>query len=93
MDLTKLHLHWGESSYQGKTCRSYSLACAYRKNGKYGQHVVPALVVNGNGLPFYWEVLPGGTADAKTITWLMDRFRERFDISQMTLVFDWGDGF
>jgi len=52
--------------------------------------VVLALVVNRDGLPFYWEVLPGGTADAKTIGWLMDRFRQRFDISQMTLVFDRG---
>jgi len=68
--------------------------CVLMKWGRckegYGQHVVLALVVNGNGLPFYWEVLPGGTADAKTITWLIDRFRERFDISQMTLVFDRG---
>jgi len=68
--------------------------CVLMKWGRckegYGHHVVLALVVNGDGLPFYWEVLPGGTADAKTITWLMDRFRERFDISQMTLVFDRG---
>jgi transposase len=56
----------------------------------YGHHVVLALVVNRDGLPFYWEVLPGGTADSKTITWLLERFRERFDISRMTLVFDRG---
>jgi transposase len=35
-------------------------------------------------------VLPGGTADAKTITWLLERFQERFDVSKMTLVFDRG---
>lgn len=68
--------------------------CVLMKWGRckegYGHHVVLALVVNREGLPFYWEVLPGGTADAKTITWLMERFRERFDISQMTLVFDRG---
>jgi transposase len=47
-------------------------------------------VVNQDGLPFYWEVLPGGTADAKTITWLLERFQERFDVSKMTFVFDRG---
>ena len=56
----------------------------------YGHHVVLALVVNQDGLPFYWEVLPGGTADAKTITWLLERFQDRFEVSKMTIVFDRG---
>lgn len=56
----------------------------------YRNHVVLALVVNRDGLPFYWEVLPGGTADAKTITWLMERLEKRFKISDTTLVFDRG---
>lgn len=68
--------------------------CVLMKWGRckegYGHHVVLALVVNRDGLPFYWEVLPGGTADAKTITWLLERFQERFDVSKMTLVFDRG---
>jgi len=68
--------------------------CVLMKWGRckegYDNHVVLALVVNRDGLPFYWEVLPGGTADAKTISWLLDRFQERFDISKMTLVFDRG---
>lgn len=68
--------------------------CVLMKWGRckegYDHHVVLALVVNREGLPFYWEVLPGGTADAKTISWLMERFQERFDVSQMTLVFDRG---
>lgn len=68
--------------------------CVLMKWGRckegYGHHVVLALVVNQDGLPFYWEVLPGGTADAKTISWLLERFQERFDVSTMTLVFDRG---
>ena len=68
--------------------------CVLMKWGRckegYDNHVVLALVVNRDGVPFYWEVLPGGTADAKTISWLLDRFQERFDISRMTLVFDRG---
>ena len=68
--------------------------CVLMKWGRckegYDNHVVLALVVNRDGVPFYWEVLPGGTADAKTITWLLERFQERFDVSKMTLVFDRG---
>ncbi len=56
----------------------------------YQQHVVLALVVNRDGLPFYWEVLAGGTADAKTITWLLEQVKARFQIAQTTVVFDRG---
>jgi transposase len=56
----------------------------------YHNHVVLALVVNQQGLPFYWEVLPGGTADSKTIVWLLSRLKERFKINETTLVFDRG---
>ena len=34
MDLANLHLHWRASKYKGKSYRSYSLARAYRKDGK-----------------------------------------------------------
>jgi hypothetical protein len=56
----------------------------------YHNHVVLALVVNRDGLPFYWEVLPGATADVNTINWLIERLCGRFDVAQPTLVFDRG---
>jgi transposase len=56
----------------------------------YRNHVVLAIVVNKDGLPFYWEVLPGGTADATTIIWLAERLRKRFRTDNTTLVFDRG---
>lgn len=40
MDIAKLHLHWGERRYKGKTYRSYSLARAYRDNGKSRKETV-----------------------------------------------------
>ena len=52
--------------------------------------MVLALVVNRDGLPFYWEVLPGSTADVTTVTWLIERLSRRFDVTQTTLVFDRG---
>jgi len=56
----------------------------------YQNHVVLALVVNRDGLPFYWEVLPGSTADVTTVTWLIERLSRRFDLAETTLVFDRG---
>ncbi len=56
----------------------------------YDNHVVLALVVNKNGLPFYWEVLPGNTADSKTILWLIEKLKKRFNAISCTLVFDRG---
>lgn len=56
----------------------------------YDNHIVLALVVNEQGLPFYWEVLPGGTADSTTIEWLYDKLKSHFELPGITLVFDRG---
>jgi transposase len=56
----------------------------------YLNHVVLALVVNKDGLPVYWEVLEGNTADSNTITWLLTRLQKLFPIKNITLVFDRG---
>ena len=62
----------------------------YCKEG-YQNHVVLALVVNRDGLPFYWDVLPGKTSDVTTITWLLDRLKQRFqELPDVTLTFDRG---
>lgn len=56
----------------------------------YHNHVVLALVVNKDGLPVYWEVLEGNTADSVTITWLIDRLKKIFPITNISLIFDRG---
>ncbi|MCD4819544.1 MAG: IS1634 family transposase [Candidatus Cloacimonetes bacterium] len=56
----------------------------------YLNHVVLALLVNQDGLPFYWEVLEGNTADSKTIVWLLDNLKRLFPKLNTTLVFDRG---
>ncbi len=53
----------------------------------FEDHIVLALVVNRDGLPFYWEVFPGGTADSKTINWLLKCLKEKFKIRGVTVVF------
>ena len=52
--------------------------------------VVLALLVTEAGLPFYREVLPGGTADSKTVKWLLDRCAAKFKNLNITAVFDRG---
>jgi len=64
MDLEKLHLHWGESQYQGKTYRSYSLARAYREDGKNRKETVVKLGIlsdreaNAGGIFCRWSGIP-----------------------------------
>ena len=75
------------TTFTGTRC--HLMKWGHCKEG-YRNHVVLALLVNKEGLPFYWEVLPGGTADSKTITWLIKRVEKRFEGLNITLVFDRG---
>jgi transposase len=75
------------TSFEGTKCKL--MRWGHCKGG-YENHVVLALLVNKSGLPFYWEVLPGCTADSTTITWLLERLKKKFNITQITLVFDRG---
>jgi len=56
------------SVFHGDKCRLVKWGRA--KEG-YDYHVVLALAVSKDGIPFYWDVLPGGTSDIKTIDLLL----------------------
>lgn len=78
------------SSFEGTKCKL--MKWGHCKGG-YENHIVLALIVNKNGLPFYWEVLPGCTADSTTISWLLERLKNKFNlkkIKEITFVFDRG---
>ncbi|MCK4826522.1 hypothetical protein KA005_62850, partial [bacterium] len=78
------------TSFEGTKCKL--MKWGHCKSG-YDNHVVLALIVNKNGLPFYWEVLPGCTADSTTISWLLDRLKSIFnpkELKEITFVFDRG---
>jgi len=78
------------TSFEGTKCKL--MKWGHCKSG-YDNHVVLALVVNKNGLPFYWEVLPGCTPDSTTIIWLLDRLKNIFNLKELkeiTFVFDRG---
>ena len=78
------------TSFEGTKCKL--MKWGHCKGG-YENHVVLALIVNKNGLPFYWEVLPGCTADSTTINWLLESLKNKFNlkkIKEITFVFDRG---
>jgi transposase len=75
------------TTFTGSKC--VLMAWGHCKEG-YKNHIVLAIVVNRDGLPFYWEVLPGSTADSTTIVWLLERLQHRFKTIKTTVVFDRG---
>ena len=75
------------STFSGTRC--VLMDWGFCKEG-FDNHVVLALVVNKKGLPVYWEVLPGCTADVTTIELLMRNLKGRFNESTTTMVFDRG---
>ena len=85
--MIKVYYDLSSTTFSGYRC--ILAKWGHCKEGYY-YHVVLALVVTQDGFPFYWEVLPGGTADSKTISWLMSRLKQRFKILEVTLVFDRG---
>ncbi len=88
--MTSLFYDLSSTSFAGTHCKL--MKWGHCKGG-YENHVVLALVVNKDGFPFYWEVLPGGTADATTLQWLLERLQQIFgrqQSQQITFVFDRG---
>lgn len=78
------------TSFEGTKCKL--MKWGHCKGG-YENHIVLALIVNKQGLPFYWEVLPGCTADSTTINWLLESLKNKFHlkkIKEITFVFDRG---
>lgn len=73
--LKQVYYDLSSTTFSGTKC----IISKYRhcKEG-FQTHVVLALLVTEEGLPFYWEVLPGGTADAKTVEWLLEKCRDKF---------------
>ena len=88
--MNSLFYDLSSTSFEGTKCKL--MKWGHCKGG-YENHIVLALIVNKNGLPFYWEVLPGCTADSTTINWLLDSVKNKFDFKefkQITFVFDRG---
>lgn len=88
--MKSLYYDLSSTSFNGAKCKL--MKWGHCKSG-YDNHVVLALIVNKKGLPFYWEVLPGCTADSTTIIWLLECLKEKFNpenLKEITFVFDRG---
>ncbi|MEA2012379.1 MAG: IS1634 family transposase, partial [Verrucomicrobiota bacterium] len=85
--LNQIYYDLSSTTFSGTKCLISKYG--HSKEG-YQTHVVLALLVTENGLPFYWEVLPGGTADSKTVKWLLDKCKKKFKDLNITAVFDRG---
>jgi transposase len=85
--LTRVYYYLSSTTFSGTKCIISKYG--HCKEG-FQTHVVLALLVTEAGLPFYWEVLPGGTADAKTVEWLLDKCKAKFKNLKITAVFDRG---
>lgn len=87
VSLNEVYYDLSSTTFSGTKCIISKFG--HCKEG-YQTHVVLALLITEDGLPFYWEVLPGGTADSKTIQWLLDKCRNKFKDLDITAVFDRG---
>jgi transposase len=54
------------------------------------KQVLLAMMVNGRGYPFKWDVYAGDTPEVDTLVDNVDACRERFKLKNVTLVFDRG---
>lgn len=86
-DMQQLFYDLSSTTFSGTRC--VLMKWGHCKEG-YENHVVLALLVNAVGLPIYWEMLPGGTADPTTISWLLKKVKEHFPVDLPTMVFDRG---
>ena len=75
--------------FEGECC----IICAkgYSRDRRFDKkQVVIALVINTDGYPLYWKVLPGNTQDVTTIVDLADNLRKKLNLNECTLIFDRG---
>jgi len=61
-----------------------------KDSGFKSHRIVLSLIVNEDGVPFSWEVLPGDTTETSTIKTKIAECKARFGVEKITLVFDRG---
>ncbi len=61
-----------------------------KEAGFKSHRIVLSLIVNEDGIPLSWEVLPGDTTETSTIKTKVAKLKKRFGIERITLVFDRG---
>ena len=83
-------------NYDLTTSYFVGIRCSLSRLGKSKDHqphrkqVVLAIMVNEDGYPFKWDVLPGNTAEVTTLKDKVKTCRDRFGLKDVCLVFDRG---
>ncbi|MCK4307907.1 IS1634 family transposase [candidate division WOR-3 bacterium] len=61
-----------------------------KDNQPHRKQVILAIMVNEDGYPFKWDVLPGNTAEVTTLEDKVKACKDRFHLKGVSLVFDRG---
>jgi len=83
-------------NYDLTTSYFVGIRCSLSRLGKskdnqpHRKQVILAIIVNEEGYPFKWDVLPGNTAEVTTLKDKVKVCRNRFHLKDISLVFDRG---
>ncbi len=78
------------SYFVGIKCNLSRFGRSKDDQGASRRQVILALMVNDKGYPFKWDVLPGDTAEVKTLEDNINACIHRFGLKRVSLVFDRG---
>jgi transposase len=78
-----------DSYFEGRKC-TLAKPGITKANGFKEKRIVLSLLVNSEGYPFSWEILDDYTSDVKTLTGNADRWKQKFNLSKIIMVFDRG---
>jgi len=78
------------SYFVGIKCNLSEFGRSKDDKGARRRQVILALMINDKGYPFKWDVLPGNTAEVKTLEDNINACVHRFGLRQISLVFDRG---
>ena len=78
-----------DSYFEGRKC-TLAKPGKTKANGFKEKRIVLSLLVNSEGYPFSWEILDDYTSDVKTLTGNADRWKQKFNLSKVIMVFDRG---
>ncbi len=78
------------SYFVGIKCNLSRFGRSKDDEGASRRQVILALMVNDTGYPFKWAVLPGDTAEVKTLEDNINACIHRFGLKRVSLVFDRG---
>jgi len=83
-------------NYDLTTSYFVGIKCSLSRLGKSKDHqphrrqVILAIMVDEDGYPFKWDVLPGNTAEVTTLKDKIKACKDRFHLKDVSLVFDRG---